>query len=178
MESLHLTLDPRTTTDESTAGHIVGLSKPGQVFVLERAEVRTMRLDGGNPSSHNLFILRQNPADYPVLDSAGNAGIEEAVLTRTFDPLAFFSWVSDTGIPDDPGIKRFDDIDFAVVGGLLGLYAITGTGYTALQYMLTILGTYRRMTRFEAVKDALIRRRGWTELANSVSVNWDVHLPR
>ena len=179
MESINLTLDPRVTTDESTAGHIVGLGKPGQVFVLERAEVRTMLLNGGNPSSHNFFILKQNPADYPTaLDVASDNGIEEAVLTRTFSPLAFFSWVSDTGIPDDPGVKRYDDIDYPVVGGLLGLYGITGTGYTALQYMLTLKGHFRKLTRLEFVKEVIIRKRGWTEMVNHVSVNWDVHLPR
>lgn len=179
MESIMLALDPRVTTDESTGGHVVGLGKPGEVFVLERAEVFTIDLNGGNPSNHSLFLLKQNPADYgDDLDPQSDNGVEELVVTRRFDPLALFTWTSDTGIPDDPGPKRYDDIDYPVVGGMLGLYAITGTGYTTFSYILSLRGHWRRFEGTEALQDTLIKKGGFTEMSNHKGVNWDVHLPR
>ena len=177
MESIMVSLDPRVTTDESSPGHIVGLSKPGQVFVLERAEVRTMGWDVAGTSTASLFLLKQNPADYPVLDHPGNAGVEETALTRHFSPLAHFTWATE-GPVGDVGVKRYEDIDYPLVGGLLGLYHISGINFTALTYMLALRGHYRKFRGLEAVQDALVRRRGWTEMVNHVGVNWDVHLPR
>ena len=166
-------LDPNIATSKSSPGHVVGLNRPDQVFVLEKTALVVTRWDAGAPSNHSFVLLEQNPADFPLLDTEDGPTV--GVLSRTFSPLAVMGFTSEVGPTMQPA---FQDIGFPVVNDVLGFYGWTEIGFTSLRYMIVLQGNYRPFNEIERVKAAIANKRPVTELQNHVGVNWDVHLPR
>ena len=173
MKTFMVELDPRVATDGSSPGHVVGMNRPDGIFVLKEVELVLTRYDLSAPSNHAFLLLEQNPADYPLLDSA--TGPSPGVVARSFRPLAVMSFMSDQASLQQP---VFRNLNFPVTGDLLGLYGFTEIAIGALTYMLVLRGDYRAWSPMERLKAAITAKRPTTEMSNHVGVNWDVHLPR
>ena len=172
MQSFFLFLNPNMVTSKSSPGHLVGMNRPDEIFVLKKASLTVMRWDAGAPSNHNFALLEQNPADFPELDTED--GAHPGIVARNHSLIAIFSFTSEVGPTQQP---LFTDIDYPIVGDVLGLYGWTEIGFTSLSYILALQGEYRPFTAMERVKGAIMRKRPLTEMANHVGANWDVHLP-